>query len=106
MPLLRLERSALDYVRVARSFFAISSSARGPSPRPPKQRDDDPFGWTGDPQLASAGPLPRGMIRGSGPHDHPVARYWTSRNPERDRLLVLMAFRHALRVSELVDVRV
>src|SRR5215467_7555091 len=29
-----------------------------------------------------------------------------SRNPERDRLLVLMAFRHALRVSELVDVRV
>src|SRR5262245_59910774 len=29
-----------------------------------------------------------------------------SRNPERDRLLVLMAFRHASRVSELVDVRV
>jgi integrase len=28
------------------------------------------------------------------------------RNPERDRLLVLLAFRHALRVSELVDVRV
>jgi integrase len=28
-----------------------------------------------------------------------------SRNPVRDRLLVLLAFRHALRVSELVDVR-
>ena len=28
-----------------------------------------------------------------------------SRNPVRDRLLVLMAFRHALRVSELVDIR-
>jgi hypothetical protein len=29
-----------------------------------------------------------------------------SRNPARDRLLVLMAYRHALRVSELVDLRV
>jgi integrase len=29
-----------------------------------------------------------------------------SRNPVRDRLLVLLAFRHALRVSELVDVRI
>ena len=29
-----------------------------------------------------------------------------SRNPDRDRLLILLAFRHALRVSELVDVRV
>jgi len=29
-----------------------------------------------------------------------------SRNPIRDRLLILLAFRHALRVSELVDVRV
>jgi type 1 fimbriae regulatory protein FimB/type 1 fimbriae regulatory protein FimE len=29
-----------------------------------------------------------------------------SRNPVRDRLLVLLAFRHALRVSELVDVKV
>jgi len=28
-----------------------------------------------------------------------------SRNPGRDRLLILMAFRHALRVSELVDIR-
>jgi type 1 fimbriae regulatory protein FimB/type 1 fimbriae regulatory protein FimE len=29
-----------------------------------------------------------------------------SRNPTRDRLLILLAFRHALRVSELVDVKV
>jgi type 1 fimbriae regulatory protein FimB/type 1 fimbriae regulatory protein FimE len=29
----------------------------------------------------------------------------TSRNPVRDRLLILVAFRHALRVSELVDLR-
>jgi integrase len=29
-----------------------------------------------------------------------------SRNPVRDRLLILLAFRHALRVSELVDVRI
>jgi type 1 fimbriae regulatory protein FimB/type 1 fimbriae regulatory protein FimE len=29
-----------------------------------------------------------------------------SRNPVRDRLLILLAFRHALRVSELVDVKV
>jgi len=28
-----------------------------------------------------------------------------SRNPNRDRLLVLLAYRHALRVSELVDLR-
>src|ERR1700752_824566 len=28
-----------------------------------------------------------------------------SRNPVRDRLLILMAFRHALRVSELVTLR-
>jgi type 1 fimbriae regulatory protein FimB/type 1 fimbriae regulatory protein FimE len=28
-----------------------------------------------------------------------------SRNPGRDRLLILMAYRHALRVSELVDLR-
>ena len=28
-----------------------------------------------------------------------------NRNPVRDRLLILMAFRHALRVSELVDLR-
>src|SRR5215470_8691928 len=28
-----------------------------------------------------------------------------SRNPVRDRLLILMAFRHALRVSELVNLR-
>ena len=28
-----------------------------------------------------------------------------SRNPTRDRLLILMAFRHALRVTELVDIR-
>jgi type 1 fimbriae regulatory protein FimB/type 1 fimbriae regulatory protein FimE len=29
-----------------------------------------------------------------------------SRNPVRDRLLILLAYRHALRVSELVDVKV
>ena len=29
----------------------------------------------------------------------------TSRNPTRDRLLILLAFRHALRVSELVNIR-
>jgi type 1 fimbriae regulatory protein FimB/type 1 fimbriae regulatory protein FimE len=29
----------------------------------------------------------------------------TSRNPVRDRLLIMVAFRHALRVSELVDLR-
>jgi len=29
-----------------------------------------------------------------------------SRNPNRDRLLVLLTYRHALRVSELVDLRV
>jgi type 1 fimbriae regulatory protein FimB/type 1 fimbriae regulatory protein FimE len=29
-----------------------------------------------------------------------------SRNPTRDRLLILLAFRHALRVSELVDIKV
>ena len=29
-----------------------------------------------------------------------------SRNPNRDRLLVLMAYRHALRVKELVDLQV
>jgi type 1 fimbriae regulatory protein FimB/type 1 fimbriae regulatory protein FimE len=29
-----------------------------------------------------------------------------SRNPARDRLLILLAFRHALRVSELVDIKV
>jgi type 1 fimbriae regulatory protein FimB/type 1 fimbriae regulatory protein FimE len=29
-----------------------------------------------------------------------------SRNPTRDRLLIPLAFRHALRVSELVDVKV
>ena len=34
-----------------------------------------------------------------------VAAAGNSRNPTRDRLLILMAFRHALRVSELVDLR-
>jgi type 1 fimbriae regulatory protein FimB/type 1 fimbriae regulatory protein FimE len=34
-----------------------------------------------------------------------VAAAGESRNPGRDRLLILMAFRHALRVSELVDLR-
>jgi integrase len=34
-----------------------------------------------------------------------VAAAGESRNPVRDRLLILMAFRHALRVSELVDIR-
>jgi type 1 fimbriae regulatory protein FimB/type 1 fimbriae regulatory protein FimE len=34
-----------------------------------------------------------------------LATAGSSRNPVRDRLLILMAFRHALRVSELVDIR-
>jgi integrase len=37
--------------------------------------------------------------------DKLVAAAGESRNPVRDRLLILMAFRHALRVSELVDLR-
>jgi integrase len=37
--------------------------------------------------------------------DKLVAVAGDSRNPVRDRLLILMAFRHALRVSELVDLR-
>ena len=37
--------------------------------------------------------------------DKLMAAAGESRNPVRDRLLILMAFRHALRVSELVDIR-
>ena len=37
--------------------------------------------------------------------DKLVAAAGDSRNPVRDRLLILMAFRHALRVSELVNIR-
>jgi type 1 fimbriae regulatory protein FimB/type 1 fimbriae regulatory protein FimE len=37
--------------------------------------------------------------------DRLVAAAGESRNPGRDRLLILMAFRHALRVSELVGLR-
>jgi type 1 fimbriae regulatory protein FimB/type 1 fimbriae regulatory protein FimE len=37
--------------------------------------------------------------------DKLLAAAGDSRNPGRDRLLILMAFRHALRVSELVDLR-
>src|SRR6476646_6007761 len=37
--------------------------------------------------------------------DRLLATAGNSRNPLRDRLLILMAFRHALRVSELVDIR-
>src|ERR1700746_71511 len=37
--------------------------------------------------------------------DKLVAAAGESRNPVRDRLLILMAFRHALRVSELVGLR-
>ena len=37
--------------------------------------------------------------------DRLLAAAGNSRNPVRDRLLILMAFRHALRVSELVDLR-
>ena len=40
-----------------------------------------------------------------GEIDSLLAAAGTSRNPVRDRLLILMAFRHALRVSELVDLR-
>jgi hypothetical protein len=37
--------------------------------------------------------------------DKLMAAAGESRNPARDRLLILMAFRHATRVSELVDLR-
>jgi integrase len=37
--------------------------------------------------------------------DKLMATAGDSRNPVRDRLLILIAFRHALRVSELVDIR-
>jgi type 1 fimbriae regulatory protein FimB/type 1 fimbriae regulatory protein FimE len=37
--------------------------------------------------------------------DKLIAAAGESRNPGRNRLLILMAFRHALRVSELVDLR-
>ena len=37
--------------------------------------------------------------------DKLVATAGASRNPTRDRLLILLAFRHALRVSELVSLR-
>ena len=37
--------------------------------------------------------------------DKLVAAAGKGRNPVRDRLLIMMAFRHALRVSELVDIR-
>ena len=40
-----------------------------------------------------------------GEIDALLATAGSSRNPVRDRLLILMAFRHALRVSELVDIR-
>jgi integrase len=40
-----------------------------------------------------------------GEIDSLLATAGSSRNPVRDRLLILMAFRHALRVSELVDLR-
>jgi type 1 fimbriae regulatory protein FimB/type 1 fimbriae regulatory protein FimE len=40
-----------------------------------------------------------------GEIDSLLATAGNSRNPIRDRLLILMAFRHALRVSELVDIR-
>jgi len=45
-----------------------SSKREGPlSIRPPKQWDDDPFDWTGDPQSAAAGPPPGGMMMGVSP---------------------------------------
>ena len=40
-----------------------------------------------------------------GEIDSLLATSGNSRNPVRDRLLILVAFRHALRVSELVDLR-
>jgi type 1 fimbriae regulatory protein FimE len=40
-----------------------------------------------------------------GEIDSLLAAAGKGRNPVRDRLLILMAFRHALRVSELVDLR-
>ena len=40
-----------------------------------------------------------------GEIDSLIAAACNGRNPVRDRLLILMAFRHAFRVSELVDLR-
>ena len=40
-----------------------------------------------------------------GEIDSLIAAAGNGRNPVRDRLLILMAFRHGLRVSELVDIR-
>src|SRR6476661_4196076 len=40
-----------------------------------------------------------------GEIDSLLATAGNSRNPVRDRLLILVAFKHALRVSELVDLR-
>jgi type 1 fimbriae regulatory protein FimE len=37
--------------------------------------------------------------------DQLIAAAGKGRNPERDRLLIMMAFRHALRVSELVGIK-
>jgi integrase len=37
--------------------------------------------------------------------DQLIAAAGKGRNPERDRLLIMMAFRHALRLSELVGIK-
>jgi integrase len=51
------------------------------------------------PNIGSASIWRKGEI------DSLIAAAGNGRNPVRDRLLILMAFRHALRVSELVDIR-
>jgi type 1 fimbriae regulatory protein FimB/type 1 fimbriae regulatory protein FimE len=50
--------------------------------------------------------LPYTRVSGTEPEiEQLIATAGKGRNPERDRLLIMMAFRHALRVSELVGLR-
>ena len=50
--------------------------------------------------------MPYTRVSGTEPEiEQLIATAGKGRNPERDRLLIMMAFRHALRVSELVGLR-